>query len=527
MVKYIGILFLCFSCSGILSLIYYSVRVLKTNGGRPFIFLMLSVFIYSLGYMLELSGTSGEEIFFALRVEYLGIPFVAVFWFLFAFEYNKYKIKNKLLYASLFAIPFVTTILLYTNDFHHYYYKEFGVDTSGPFPVASFVKGIWYYVEFAYHQLLSLVGVVLFYAMTRKARGYRKKQANVIFLASLIPWAGNLAEQVGLTLQGIDMVPFYLALPMPLFAIAMSRLRMFNIAPIARDKVFETMRTPVIVLDKNFHIADFNAFACNVLPELSREAIGLSAHEVLAARNGFMDKIMMVDQGPMEVEFKNDGDTRHFSISVTNLVSTQGNDLGLAILLYDITENKRLLDQLRQMASVDALTGVSSRGFFLKSCLMEITRVSRYGGSLPFMLIDIDHFKQVNDTFGHLAGDLVLRNVTSTFRRILRASDMIGRYGGEEFTVMLPETDLEGAKSMAERMRKAVQDTVSVYEGHEITVTISMGIACFSSPRGAVNTDGDKVLADLLKDSDKALYKAKSLGRNQVQWTTWEDHAHS
>ena len=515
--RFIGILFLCLSCAGILSLISYSLRIYKTDGGRPFIFFMASVFFYSLGYMLELSGDSAADIFFALKIEYIGIPFIPVFWFLFAFEYNKFRIKSRLAHASLFVIPVITFALLYTNNQYHCYYREFGIDTSGAFPVASVVKGAWYYVQFAYAQLLSLGGVLLFFSMTRKARGYRRKQANAIFLASLIPWCGNLLEQLGLTLPGIDMEAFYLALPIPVFSIAMARLMMFNIAPIARAKIFETMRTPVLVLDKDFNIADFNRFAGRVLPELTPEAIGLSAHDVLADREGFMDKISAASDTPTDVEFRHKGETIHFSVSVTRIASSRGHDIGFAVLLYDITEKKRLLEQLHKMASLDALTQVYSRQFFMDSCMMEVNRVCRYGGNLPFMLVDIDHFKEINDTFGHIAGDLVLQNVTSAFRMTQRASDVIGRYGGEEFAFLLPETDLKGAENLAERLRKDVKNTTTLYEGNEIKVTISVGIAYYSTEEGTLKTTGKELLTSLLKASDEALYEAKNMGRDQIR----------
>jgi len=515
--RIIGILFLCLSCAGILSLIYYSLRIYKTDGGRPFVFFMASVFFYSLGYMLELSGDSASAIFFALKIEYIGIPFIPVFWFLFAFEYNKLRIRSRLVYASLFVIPVITFALLYTNNQYHWYYSEFGIDTSGPFPVASVVKGTWYYVQFAYAQLLSLAGVALFYSMTRKAKGYRRKQANAIFFASLIPWCGNLLEQLGLTLPGIDMEPFYLALPIPVFSIAMARLLMFNIAPIARAKIFETMRTPVLVLDKDFNIADFNRFAGMVLPELTAEAIGLSAHEVLGDREGFMDRITAANDAATDVELRHNGETVHFSVSVTRIASSSGQEIGFAVLLYDITEKKRLLEQLHKMASLDALTQVYSRQFFMDSCMMEVNRVCRYGGSLPFMLVDIDHFKAINDTYGHIAGDLVLQNVTATFRKTLRASDVVGRYGGEEFAFLLPETDFEGVKNLAERLRKGVKETTTPYEGNELKVTISVGIAYYSTDERAAGTTGRELLIALLKASDQALYEAKNMGRDQVR----------
>ncbi|MDD3311587.1 histidine kinase N-terminal 7TM domain-containing protein [Pseudodesulfovibrio sp.] len=515
--RFVGILFLCLSCSGILSLICYSLRIIKTAGGRPFVFFMASVFIYSLGYMLELSGNSAESIFFALKIEYLGIPFIPVFWFLFAFEYNQYRIKSRLLHASLFTIPAITLVLFYTTNEYHLYYSKFDVDVSGSFPVASFAKGAWYYVQFAYAQALSLAGVVLFFDMTRKSKGYRKRQANVIFLASIIPWCGNALEQLGVTLPGIDMIPFYLALPIPAFSLAMARMMMFNIAPIARTKVFETMQTPVLVLDKDFNIADFNEFASKVLPELTQASIGLGAREVLQERDGFMDRITTAGDAPTEVELRYRDDTIHFSVSATKILSSRGNDLGFAVLLYDITENKRLMKALHKMASLDALTQVCSRRFFMDSCMIEINRVVRYGGNLPFLLIDIDHFKKVNDTFGHIAGDLVLQNVTSTFRKVLRASDIIGRYGGEEFAILLPETDLEGARRLAERLCNEVRSTTTSCDGDAIKVTISVGVAFFSTGERMWKESGQALLEALLKASDQALYRAKSNGRDQVQ----------
>jgi len=517
--RFLGILYLCVSCSGILSLIYCAVRMPKGDGVRPFILFLSSVFIYSIGYMLELSGNSLDEIYFALRVEFFGIPFLAVFWFLFALEYGKHEIKNKALYASLFVVPATTVILLYTNNHHHFYYSSLGVDASGAFPVAIIEKGPWYYVEFFYEQMLSLAGVALFYSMTRKTKGYAKKQARAVFLASIIPWCGNLLGMLGAFPQGIDAAPFYLSISAPVAAIAMFRLRMFNIAPIARAKVFETMRTPVLVLDRNLRIADFNAFASAALPELTREAIGVDAREALSARGELMDNISSLNETPIEVAFDDGGERRHFSVSATTLFSSRNKPLGLIILLYDVTENKRLMDQLRRLASVDPLTQTYNRRSFMESCQAEMRRISRYGGDLPFLLIDIDHFKQVNDTFGHLAGDLVLRSVTSTFRNILRSSDIIGRYGGEEFAIALPETDLEGAKTLAERLRREVKDTAVAHGGEEIRVTISVGIAFCSMPPDGEDIDCKQALGALLRDSDQALYKAKAMGRNQVRWT--------
>lgn len=514
--KTVAILFLCISCSGILCLVYYSTRFLKTPGSRPFTWFMSSVFIYSLGYMLELSGSSYAGIYFALKIEYLGIPFVSVFWFLFALEYSNYKIKSKPLYTSLFIIPITTTILLYTNESNHLLYKKFLIDFAGPFPMASIVKGTWYYIDFAYAVVLSLAGVALFFAMTRKTQGYRKKQATTIFRASLIPWGGHVLNMLIAPPAGIDPAPFYLSIAVPIFAFAMFRLRLFDIAPIARARAFETINTPIVVLDRNFLIADFNTAASGIFPELTRDVIGQTAQEVLGAHKELLEKLPPAGDGPLEIDHEVEKGIRHFSVSVTKLLSPKQKYLGLIILLYDITEKKLMLDKLRDMATVDALTQVRSRRFFMESCLQTLRALARRQGSLAFLLIDIDHFKEVNDTYGHIAGDLVLQGVTEGFRSILRDGDIIGRYGGEEFTILLPDTDIEGAAKLSERLRTHIEEISTSHEDTDIRVTVSVGISGVSFAAQAAGIDFEKVLATLLQDADQALYTAKETGRNQV-----------
>lgn len=514
-VKAIAILYLCFSCAGILAIIYCSMRFLKAQGARPFIWFMVCVFMYSLGYMLELSSLTYDEIYFAIKVEYCGIPFISLFWFIFALEYNDFKLKKRYI-VLLFIIPLITAVSLYTNESHHFLYKKFTVDSSGQFPVAAVVKGWWYYIDFAYETLLGLGGVVLFYNMTRKAQGYRKKQAKTIFLASLIPWAGNVINVLGGPPAGIDIVPFYLSITVPISAFAMFRLRMFDIAPIARTKVFETMHNPVIVLDKDFLVADFNQYACKLFPELTADAISRSAQYVLGSHADFIEKVASAGDGPVEIELQVDEAVRHFSVSVTKLYSSRHKYLGVILLLYDITKDKVLLHKLHQMATVDDLTKVYSRRYFMEVCLQELRWMSRKGGYFSFLLIDIDHFKQVNDTYGHNAGDLVLQNVAEGFRSLLRKSDIIGRYGGEEFTVLLPETDLHGAKMFSERVRAEIENRATRCDGTDIRVTVSVGIsgACFI--QGMADSDVEKILASLLQNADQALYTAKEEGRNRV-----------
>ncbi len=175
----------------------------------------------------------------------------------------------------------------------------------------------------------------------------------------------------------------------------------------------------------------------------------------------------------------------------------------------DITERKQMEDELRRLATTDPLTGVNNRRRYTETSERELVRCKRYEHPLCVLMLDADHFKVVNDTYGHEAGDRVLVALANACAEELRDVDVLGRFGGEEFTITLPETTLETALDVAERLRLALSETkVPLDDGSEISFSVSIGAAHLRNP--------DEMLSDLLNRADSALYKAKESGRNQV-----------
>ena len=172
-------------------------------------------------------------------------------------------------------------------------------------------------------------------------------------------------------------------------------------------------------------------------------------------------------------------------------------------------ENARLHRIVQHQALVDGLTGLANRRQAENSLDAELARAARFGGSVAFILCDLDNFKKVNDQFGHLAGDDVLRELASVLRDTVRAVDVAARWGGEEFALLLPATDAAGATQVAERAREALeQRTILTQDGDAVHVTASFGVAAYPD-----HGSGD----DLLAAADAALYEAKRLGRNRVE----------
>lgn len=168
-----------------------------------------------------------------------------------------------------------------------------------------------------------------------------------------------------------------------------------------------------------------------------------------------------------------------------------------------------LVDEARHLAASDALTGLPNRRAFVDAMDRERSRAARHALPFSFVMIDVDHFKSVNDTFGHAAGDLVLQMVARVLNAIARRSDIVGRWGGEEFVVALPQTSEAGARVAAERLRKAIFDAkCKLPSGITVQVTASLGIASVDRP-----WETDSILAR----ADAAMYQAKSRGRNRVE----------
>lgn len=198
---------------------------------------------------------------------------------------------------------------------------------------------------------------------------------------------------------------------------------------------------------------------------------------------------------------------RHFFINVRRFVV--GDATYLVGAGEDTTDRRAKMKALEHQAQTDPLTQVANRGRFVEIANLELARCRRYGHPLSLWMLDIDHFKVVNDTYGHHVGDIALQSLMATCKQALRDWDILGRMGGEEFAVLLPETDVTQSLDVAERLRLAVAATdIPIEDGKVVSLTVSTGIATAN--------DGDITVNTLLERADKALYEAKRNGRDKV-----------
>lgn len=244
---------------------------------------------------------------------------------------------------------------------------------------------------------------------------------------------------------------------------------------------------------------------------ITEDKLMYAALALLKDPESFIQRVMELYANPKvkdhcEVELI---DGRTIERHSVGLHGDQNHYFGRVWFFRDITEHKLSEAALRDLAWRDPLTKELNRGHFLERANEEHERARRYHKPLGILMLDLDHFKEINDQYGHAAGDMVLQTVCERWRSVLRNVDLLGRLGGEEFAILLPDSDWEATKTVAERLRLSVAEQPICWMEHKIPCTVSGGIA--------IALAHDKAIKDILLRADKALYRAKRLGRNRME----------
>ena len=298
--------------------------------------------------------------------------------------------------------------------------------------------------------------------------------------------------------------------------------------------IVQSIDVGVVVLDRDYRIQVWNSFMENHSGQSARQVSQRSLLDLFPEidRTWFTQKIETAsmlgtrvftiwEQRPYLVRFRSYQpitglvDHMYQNVTILPLRTVNGSTDHVCLIIYDVTNvaiNKLQLEaantQLQELALHDGLTGLLNRRHWENCLEHEFARHNRYSSEASLVIFDIDHFKQLNDTYGHQAGDEVIRQVAEVTRGMIRDTDYAGRYGGEEFVVLLSDTPLEGAVLFAERLCQAVAQRRILHGEQQLQCSVSIGVACIHPG-----------MADhrmLIEEADKALYQAKSGGRNRV-----------
>lgn len=474
---------------------------------KYFSFFSLSISLYSFGYAIELFSGTFDRILFWNYFQYLGLPFIPAFWIIFTLEYSN-KRTDFVTKLGIFLIPILTFFFRYTSNLNHLYYASIQYTTNDFFPVLYIIKGPWYWVHGIFITLCFIVSNYIYFLLYKKSSGQIRRQSMLMLIASLLPWISFLSDLLNLSPLGIDYGPFAITSSVVIFLIAFLRYQFLNIKPLARDKVFESTNDGIIVLDANNNIIDFNPSAATIFPGLKENGIGKNVRSFFEANESLVNSILHSKE--FQYKIINDNKKRHYRVNTVQILESRDREVGSLVTLTEITKYMEMMEKLNYLASSDELTGVYNRRFFVEFCSRELEKSKRDNSPVSFIILDLDFFKKVNDHYGHQAGDVVLQQVAMICRNSIRSKDILGRYGGEEFVIFLPETRLEDCQVISNRILNNIAESEIFYEGKMIKVTASIGIT-------GVTSVSDENLDDFLKTADQALYKAKFDGRNCVR----------
>jgi two-component system cell cycle response regulator len=282
-----------------------------------------------------------------------------------------------------------------------------------------------------------------------------------------------------------------------------------------KEAIFLLNDNPVDLILSEYFLSDGSGL--DILKSLSDSKLEIPA-VIIAGQGNETIASEVIDAGAYDYLPKNKISKKSLFRSITNTVEKF--DLGKKIKLAQgklaemsslEREMKQAQIQLAEMSTRDELTGLYNRRYCIESLERELARAKRYKRNLGFCMIDLDKFKGINDTYGHLAGDMTLSTIGRMFDEHFRQGDLICRYGGEEFAVILPDTSLKSAMAVCERLRKKISDYRFKYNSSDFSISISIGIALY-------NNLVHKSPVELVSAADQALYRAKQEGRNSVRY---------
>lgn len=490
--------------------------------------MLLGMLIWAGAYAITWLMTPLEQKFFWLRLMYVGVVAVPPFFLLFALSITHREewitFRNLLL---LSIEPILILVVVWIEP--RFLFQSIHASVGNGYAVMEIERGGLFWFNLAYSYLLILLGLALLAASYRQVNAFFKMQYLMIMLGSTVPFIFSAFTHLrsGASADP-DYTPMTFGVAGAIYAYAIFRHKFMDLVPFARGHLIEKMSDGLMVVDAQGRIVDINPAMKNFLNADPASFLGKHISGILNIWNEHLDYLMNGSETRTEIRLPHKP-SRYLELRVTPLYDDDQTLSGRIIVFRDITDRKEvekdlrhamdrmqtqlieiglLQSQLREQAIRDALTNLFNRRYLEETLERELARASREVYPLCLVMMDIDHFKDVNDTYGHEAGDFVLKTLAEAVTRQSRQGDFVCRYGGEEFVLVMPNISLEVAKERVGALHRSISSLYIPFGRFNLNVTVSMGVSAFP-------LHGERK-EDLLRAADRALYAAKHAGRNRV-----------
>ena len=474
-------------------------------------------------------GFAGKVFWLNVMVVPVAIAPILFMTFILKFSGSPVWVTRRAL-TLLYAFSIVFILLQWTNSYHHLVLSSVQLVEQDGFSALKIQRGPVYFVNLAIAYGTVTMGILTLVREALRASHLYRNQYRLLLLGCIVPLAFSIFSQLDYNALGnLDTSPISFGITGVIFAFTTLRTHFMDLIPVARSHLIENMGDGVLVLDAQNRIADLNPAMEVLLAEQPQHLLGKCAFETFG---GWVEKTSAIFG---DFELKTEVRLPSMPSQILDLRMTplyDKNDLinGRLLVFRDITERKevekRLRDanfrlksqlieigilqsQLREQAVRDSLTGLFNRRYLEETLDRELARAARESYPVSIIMIDIDHFKQINDTYGHEAGDIMLKALGGMLMTHSRRGDFACRYGGEEFLIVMPNMARSIVQERAAALRQSLKALMVRYGNHTLTATYSMGIASYPA-------NGD-TRESFLRAADMAMYAAKNAGRDDIR----------
>jgi len=495
------------ACILALVMTYLTKKQVSDKTSRAWMFVVISFAVWTFGEFVANIGTTLEWQLGFQRLVYLGVISSVVSWIFFAIHFsgNSHWL-NRFVLSIMLIVPASTLLLVATLDRHALFYQEAGLAFRNGYYVLDLEYGIAFWVQLMFcSYLYTAGGSLILIASSLKRPSIYRNQNLLIVVAASIPMVANVLYVYGVDFAGgFDPTSIFFVFSAILVTIATRNYFFLRLAPVARDLVFRNINSPVLVVNQLEKVTDVNPAFTDIAKLHVDELIGKPLDHVLEVV--FNTKGMFIVEHSYSGRLLSRHGGRHFEISSMPVHDYRDERLGRLIILTDVTQIQRALDEISRLAHTDLLTQLPNRRALI-DWVEGLPSIDSMFQPVIICMADLDHFKSLNDTYGHHCGDYILKEVGYLLRETIETSDMVARWGGEEFCLVLTGRTWELGEALVEQLRAKIEGHLFVYEGQDLHVTMTFGM---------VQRQPNEELDQAIKRADLMMYDGKRRGRNVV-----------
>jgi len=507
----LAIVYWVFATLSLIAGVYLS--YVSFSGGRRdgsafgYLIINVSAIVLQSAFMILAVGPADLEFWFQIR--YTLLLLLPLTWFHFALVYSRQEKKMPpWVNPVLWTLNFIFIIGIWTNPLHQFFFEGLrGRWGEGLLLSFTWKKMGTYWINVVQAYVLLIAGVFLIARISWKSPSAFKGQRIIVMSGGLLYGA---VVTLGV-LRIIPRMPDWSSVSLLLICFIaytiLIKFRIQQMVPVAHELVFQELADGVIILDRSGNLLDANKTALKWFQIEKEKKLGRAlGGKLLAYVNPLLE---MGDVSPQLWKPEGENTPQWLSVRLQDLGVEFGSEEGWIIFFQDVSAQQDLVEEVQNLANKDPLTGLFNRSFFFQRAEYHWEVTHRHMRPVSLLSMDLDHFKDINDQGGHGAGDEVLRVCSELIQSFLRISDILARFGGEEFILFLPETKAEDALLLGEKIKEKISKTEFKHQGKSYYLTLSVGVVGFPESDA-------RDLDELVSMGNRALKKAKESGRNKV-----------